>query len=264
MNKELEDMYIDVIEDNVNVSKTSDFKEFLILVAGFIGILFLIIFIADIFSNVFISTMSDKTQIKIEKLFGTLPKDEMYNEKYKKPYIFLLKTREKIIKNDSSLKAKSTFPIIIVDDKEFNAWVMPNGVINFTTTLLDKNLSDEELAFILAHEIGHYKNRDHLKSISRSIIITLTFQMIAGKNSDLSTITNSMSSMNYLSHSRKQEIEADKYAGKMMYKLYGNNNSGIKLFQQLESMEKVPEMMFYFSTHPSNKHRIKVLQKQKY
>ena len=261
MNDDLEKMYLDVIEDNVNVSKTSDIKEFFILLAGLAGIVFIVFLFTDIFSSAYISHMSDATQMKIEHLLGTLPKDEMFSEKYKKPYTILLNSRKKIIQNDKSLKSKSTFPIIIKEDEEFNAYVMPNGVINFTTKLLDKDLTEEELTFILAHEIGHYKNRDHLKSISRQITATMILQLLTGGNGDMNSLVRSMSDINYLSHSRKQEINADKYASQMSILIYGNNNGGLSFFKKLEDIHKSPEFFSYFSTHPSTNKRIKLLQK---
>ena len=260
MNKDLENMYIDLIEDNVNVSKTSDGKEFLILLASLLGIIFLVIFFADFFANIFISAIPDSTQLKIERLFGKLPKDEMLSKQYEKPFKLLVISREKIISHDNSLKGKSTFPIIVVKNEDVNAWVEPNGTISFTSAMLDKNLSEEELAFVLAHEIGHYKHRDHLKTISRQIIITLACQIITGQNNDLSGLVKDVTYMNFLSHSRGQEKNADKYANEMMISIYGNNNGGIKFFKRLDEMHNLPELLNYFSTHPSTKQRIKYIK----
>ena len=264
MNKELENMYIDLIEDNVNVSKTTDGKEFLILLAGVFGIILLIILFGNLISNIFISNMSDKTQMRIEKMMGELPKDNYLSDKYKKPYESLVKTRRDIIQKDKSLEGKSSFPIIFEENKDFNAWVMPNGVITFTTSMLDKNLSDEELAFVLAHEIGHYKNRDHLKTISRQIVISLALQIFTGSsNADFSSLANTMSEMNFLNHSRTQESNADKYASSMLIQIYGNNEGGIKFLNRLNELENYPELFSYFSTHPATKKRLKNINPHK-
>ena len=258
MNKDLENMYIDLIEDNVNVSKTSDGKEFLKLLAGILGIILVIILSGNLISDIFITTMSDKTQMKIEKMMGPLPKDNYLSEKYKIPYESLVKARKTIINHDKSLENKSTFPIIFEENESFNAWIMPNGVITFTTTLLDKNLSEEELTFVLAHEIGHYKNRDHLKTISRQIVISLALQLLSGtSNADLSSLSNAVSEINFLNHSKRQESNADKYASNMLIEVYGNNDGGIKFLNRLKEMEKLPELFTYFSTHPSYNKRLK-------
>ena len=71
---------------------------------------------------------------------------------------------------------------------------------------------------------------------------------------------NQLSSLNELKHSRNQERNADKYANKMVYRIYGNNNGAIRFFQYLEKEEKAPEFIQYFSTHPSTKQRLKLIQ----
>ena len=67
MNKDLEEKYLSVIEDNVNVGKRNDGTEFLVLITGVIGICMLVFFFADTISNIFIDNMSVKNQMKIEK-----------------------------------------------------------------------------------------------------------------------------------------------------------------------------------------------------
>ena len=55
-----------------------------------------------------------------------------------------------------------------IDDSEIaNAMALPGGLIIITQGLLDQVESENELAFVLGHELGHFKNRDHLRALGR-------------------------------------------------------------------------------------------------
>ncbi len=256
--------YLDVIEDNVNVSKTNEIKDFFILILGIIGILFVIICCSQFFANIFIDNISNETQMKIESVFGELPADDYYDIKYKDKFDKLVNIRQKIIANDKALQGKSPFPIIFIPEKEFNAWVVPNGTIYFTTELLNENLTEEELAFVLGHEIGHYKNRDHLKTISRQIIISLVMSLFFNDDmKDLSSLADNFTNFAYLNHSQNQEKLADKYSNETLIKLYGNNDGSISFMEKLAKKDELPAFAHYFSTHPSPKQRIYLLKNKR-
>ena len=158
------------------------------------------------------------------------------------------------------MQNKSKFNIYETSNEEINAFVYPDGSIYVTKGLLDKINDNEMLTFIIAHELGHYVHRDHLKMISRQIIVYTINSIISGGSQTTDTTIGNISSLNELKHSRNQERNADKYANKMVYRIYGNNNGAIRFFQYLEKEEKAPEFIQYFSTHPSTKQRLKLIQ----
>ena len=168
--------------------------------------------------------------------------------------------RDEIVPLDKKLQGKSKFPIYEINKKEINAFVTPNGTIFFTKGLLKEIKDEEVLTFILAHELGHYAHRDHLKTISRQIIISAVISIFSVGNNNLDITINSISDLNNLNYSRKQEKEADLYANKIVYKLYGRNTGAVEFFKFLEKKDKMPEYLQYFSTHPSTKQRLKLIE----
>ena len=54
--------------------------------------------------------------------------------------------------------------------KSSNAMIIPGGHIIVTTALLESAESENELAFVLAHELGHHVARDPLKALGRSLV----------------------------------------------------------------------------------------------
>lgn len=258
MNKNLEERYLNVIEDNVNVGKSNVGIEFIILISGIAALIFGLYIFADTIGNFFIDRMSDETQMKIENAFSYNIQPTVNNQE--EEIRVLENIRDEIVPLDKKLQGKSKFPIYEINKKEINAFVTPNGTIFFTKGLLKEIKDEEVLTFILAHELGHYAHRDHLKTISRQIIISAVTSIFSAGNNNLNVTVNSISDLNNLSYSRKQEKEADLYANKIVYKLYGRNTGAVEFFKFLEKKDKMPEYLQYFSTHPSTKQRLKLIE----
>ena len=108
MNKDLEERYLNVINDNVNVGKSNPMAEFIILLAGLAVLFMFLYFFADVLGCFFIDRMSDKTQMKIENAFsfGINPKMYQTTNDTKR----LEKIRDKIVPLDKKLQGKSKFP----------------------------------------------------------------------------------------------------------------------------------------------------------
>ena len=265
----IEARYIAMIENNVNVSKTSDLKEFFILVAGIIGLCIFIFLCADLAAGIWIDNISDKTQIKIENLmsFGSdLPfeQEEKYEKAFSRQLTFLKSRKNDIIKLDRRLRGKSVFNIYVYPSKELNAFVVPNGTIFFTAGFLKEIKDEQMLTFVLAHEMAHYAHRDHLKGSARQIIAGAVLSLLtSGQNNSLSSLVQNVSVFNDLSYSKRQEKAADLFANKVVIKLYGTNRAAVEFMEIIDKKQNIPEYMHYFSTHPSPSERIYLLEHNK-
>ena len=109
MNKDLEEKYLSVIEDNINVGSSNALTEFFILIAGIVLIFVLLYIFADKIGCFFIDRISDKTQMQIENAFslGINPKMYEKTDNTKK----LETIRDRIVPLDKNLQGKSKFPI---------------------------------------------------------------------------------------------------------------------------------------------------------
>ncbi len=248
--------------ENINVGSADDGKDFLILIGWVFALIIVVIFFFNSIAGYVIDCISLDTQTKIEKIFdsttfGKNISDKKYNMQLNKiNYI-----KKRILKLDSRLQNKD-LPAHIIIDKEINAMMYPNGSVAVTTGLLGLNPTDEELTFVLAHEIGHYSNKDHLKSISKQIFI-VSLAIMLGQDVQVEKIVSGIAEVEFLSHSRQQERAADLYASKALIKLYGSNDAAISFMKKLEKERKNKEFLTYFSTHPSTEERIKLLESHK-
>lgn len=57
----------------------------------------------------------------------------------------------------------------IIDTSDVNAFSMPGGYVLITRGMLDRMRNESELAGVLAHEISHVVNKDHLKALQNSM-----------------------------------------------------------------------------------------------
>ena len=248
--------------DNINVGSSDDGKDFLILIGWVFALIIVVILFFNSIAGFVIDGMSLETQTKIEQIFDVTKIDKnISDKKYNTQLNKINYIKNRILRLDGRLQNKE-LPAYIIRDKEINAMLYPNGSVAVTTGLLGLNPTEEELAFVLAHEIGHYSNKDHLKSISKQIfIVSLAFML--GQDVQVEKIVSSIAEVEFLSHSRQQERAADLYASKALIKLYGNNDAAISFMKKLEKNRKSKEFLTYFSTHPSTEERIKLLKSHK-
>lgn len=252
--------YVAMLDDNVNISKTSDGKEFMWLVTTLILIVLGIYVTSDIVARIAVNNISYDTQVKIEN-FYRFQADRKTDLKYHYETQILNKIKSEIVNSDSLLKRKNDFPLYIVEEKDVNAMISPDGTIVVTSGLLKEIKDEQAYSFILAHELGHYKHRDHLKSLGRQFIWQAV-SVVFGGSSAAKTIAYNTSNLNELSYSQKQELLADSFANNYVLNKYGTNKPAKDFFAYLDKKEQVPAFLHYFSTHPSSKKRIENLKKQ--
>jgi predicted Zn-dependent protease len=154
----------------------------------------------------------------------------------------------------------TSVPLTIhIQENEYpNAAIIPGGHIIVTTALLKEAESENEIAFVLAHELGHHINRDPLKGLGRSLVfLTISSALGIGTgNADIVTLTGSLTNLHY---SRQQESAADIYALEAIVDLYGHGASSLDFFERMQAKDRRGKLSAYFSTHPLTKERINYL-----
>ena len=63
--------------------------------------------------------------------------------------------------NDENIRKKWPLTILIVEDKRVNACVCVDGRIFITTEMLKICDNDDQLAFVLGHELAHVSHKHH-------------------------------------------------------------------------------------------------------
>lgn len=150
------------------------------------------------------------------------------------------------------------FRVEIDDSEVANAMALPGGLIVVTQGLLDEVESENELAFVLGHELGHFRNRDHLRALGRVLLVSLSFAVIT--SGDVSGIGINIADATLRGFSRRQESAADEFGLAVVYAEYGHVDEAWRLFERWdERSDDSVEFISYFSTHPRAGDRVERL-----
>lgn len=82
----------------------------------------------------------------------------------------------RVAQRSSSTMTHFSFYIVKMDEP--NAFALPGGFIFITTGMLELNLTDDELAALLGHEIIHVRNEHGRKQAKRQTIMNLLYQAL--------------------------------------------------------------------------------------
>jgi len=158
---------------------------------------------------------------------------------------------------------------LLLDSDEINAFAAPGGLILITRGMARLCRSEEELAAVLAHEIGHVQLGHGLRAI-QSARLTSAFTIIAAEGAkqfgsdslrelteafegSISDITHTLTSAGY---SRRLEREADAACVAILRDSGYDPQALIRMLEQMENRLQ-PGGLDFAKTHPSPADRIR-------
>lgn len=151
--------------------------------------------------------------------------------------------------------------VSVAADDAVNAYALPGGHVIVTNGLLDAVRSENELAFVLGHEIGHFANRDHLRGLGLMFAVSLLLAPVTGSSG--SELLTSMSDVAARSFARDHELDADLFGLQLVAAEYGHVNGATHFFERLlRSDAGYGRWASYISTHPAGEQRVARLQAQ--
>jgi beta-barrel assembly-enhancing protease len=150
------------------------------------------------------------------------------------------------------------FDVRIVRSPMMNALAAPGGHILVFSELLDQADSPEELAGVLAHEIGHVVHRHSMQALVRHFALSVVVKTVSGNDWGLGSATQLLVQFAY---SREAEAEADATAIAIMERARLRTDGLAQFFERVEQREKKDGIaaLRYVSTHPPTNERIAAL-----
>jgi predicted Zn-dependent protease len=152
----------------------------------------------------------------------------------------------------------------VITTSEVNAWCMPGGKIAVYTGLINSlKITDDELAAVMGHEIGHALREHGRERASEQMVESLGAQAvgIALGIGDIGTqLTQTVMNVTFaLPHSRTQETEADRIGVELAARAGYDPRAAVSLWQKMGKLggSKPPE---WLSTHPSDQTRTRDVQ----
>lgn len=136
-----------------------------------------------------------------------------------------------------------------------NAFALPGGKIYVLEALLAKAQNADEVAGILAHELGHVRHRDGMRGLihngGTSFLIGLLFGDVTGSGAMIFASRSLVSA----SHSREAEQDADSFAIDMMQRLGRSPKPMGELMFRVTGKEDQGGLS-YLANHPLTEDRL--------
>jgi predicted Zn-dependent protease len=165
------------------------------------------------------------------------------------------------------------YHFLILDSDEINAFAAPGGFIFLSRGMLRLCKSEDDVAAVLAHEIGHVELQHALRAIKGSRLTSaLTTLAVEGAKSfggeqlaQLTqafegSITDIAGTMMNSGYARKQENQADESAIRILKAMGYDARALPRVLAEMQRQLK-PERHDFAATHPPPQDRIKDLQK---
>lgn len=145
----------------------------------------------------------------------------------------------------------------VADGKMNNAFATLGGQVVLVGGLIDFAETPEEVAGVLAHEIGHVVRRHPIEGAVRAIGISLVFEAVTGGAAGADIISGIGSVLAILSFSRDDEREADEAAIEILRDAGIDAEGLVSFFRRLEQSGEgdMPEALRLLSTHPPTAER---------
>ncbi|MGQ0829609.1 MAG: M48 family metallopeptidase [Bacteroidota bacterium] len=148
------------------------------------------------------------------------------------------------------------YKIQVINNEEINAFTLPGGYIFINKGLISFCDSPEEVAAVLAHEIGHAEKRHVVDKLAKELGITILFSVLTG--GDATLLHEVFKSATSTMFDREQEKEADAFSFPLMEKAHLNPQTMAVFFRKLTRKHgDAGEAMELLQTHPNNASRIK-------
>lgn len=163
-------------------------------------------------------------------------------------------------------EARSGWDTAVFADNEPNAFALPGGKVGVYTGIFSVARNQDQLAGVIAHEIGHVLSRHHDERITRQMgaqAIVGVAGAAAGNYGQLVSQGGSILAQTgfLLPGSRAQETEADVVGQQLMARAGFDPRGAVSLWQNMIAAGggRPPQ---WLSTHPDPQARIGELQKR--
>jgi predicted Zn-dependent protease len=151
-------------------------------------------------------------------------------------------------------RTKINYNYKIVRTDEVNAYAIAGGNMYINTGILDFLDDEDEIAFVIAHEISHNEKRHCIKRVQYAVLASSVDPSFGG----IVQVAYGMYSMPF---SKYDEFDADENGVKIMLKAGYKKSGAVSFFEKLEKLEKEygtdqrDALNDFISSHPTARER---------
>src|SRR5438094_8349891 len=164
---------------------------------------------------------------------------------------------------------KYPFQFKIVNDTAINAFALPGGFVYINRGAIEAADSENQIAGVMAHEIGHVVLRHGTNQVSKAYLAQAPLQILGGalgSNSIGSVLAQlgvgfGLNSL-FLKYSRDAESQADLMGTQILHDSGHDPKEMVELFEKIQAETKGGRATQFLSDHPNPENRISNVQRE--
>ena len=176
---------------------------------------------------------------------------------------FVKQVGQRIVQNSDALQTPYQYDFHLLADAEVvNAFALPGGQVFITTALFNKLETEDHLAGIFGHEVGHVVARHGAERIAKQELTEgLTgAAVVASGDYNTAQAAQMIAGLINMSYGRDQELESDDLGVRFMLQADYDAEALIGVMQILEQASGGQRQPEFLSTHPSPENRIQKIK----
>lgn len=155
----------------------------------------------------------------------------------------------------------------VLDEDEINAVSLPGGYVYIFKGLVDKVKSDDELAGVVAHEVGHIVARHSIKRLQAEqgySLLRILVSQAPGSTGGVGAAADAAFTELLLGYSREDELLADQLGARYSKSAGYDPHGMIKFMNTLQDIQRHKPLRprTYYKTHPYVPDRIRVIKQE--
>ena len=213
-------------------------------------------------------TLEDEYYLGRAVAANILANYKLYNQNIELT-LYLNRILQSLVINSEKPQIFNGYHLVILDTQGYNAYATPGGHIFITKGLVEAASSEDQLAAIIAHELGHIILRhaasiiDDMRLNEEMASMAQQAAAFAGKGNEgaqralafRNSVTGVIDTMLKNGFSKSQEFEADKKAAAILAASGYNPGALVEILNILQKVQQSQAGGFN-STHPSPSERI--------
>ncbi|MBI4343439.1 MAG: M48 family metalloprotease [Candidatus Omnitrophica bacterium] len=166
------------------------------------------------------------------------------------------------------------YRFVAVEGEEVNAFALPGGYVYVYRGLLDAAKSDDELAGVLAHELGHIAARHSVKryEVGLGAQLLQLATLAAARRGDVAQGLHIALRSAQLAYARQDEMEADRLGVKYLKAAGFDPKAMLEFLKRLDERDRAKTQYmprgivrpYYARSHPYVPERIRVVKEALY
>ena len=246
--------------EGINVSTKSPLKQFFLLLAALAGLMLALVLVIALLADYFVQYIPRDVERNLFSDFHSQFEPAKPGTERHRVERYL----DTIINNLSKkwTGEKQQFSVAVIESDVPNAFVLPGGHIGVSKGLLRVVKSENGLAMILGHEMGHQYKRHPIRALGRGLVVALVIAVATGTEESgwASGLALNTATLFQLVFSRDQEREADTLGLLLITRHYGHGNGATEFFKAILKEKSLSENIpTFLKTHPSTKERVERL-----